>query len=67
MQINIKDKKMEKQPRRIRLNQELRNKITPRFRVHLEAEDTSSVKFIFYERTNYATTQKNKIKSGIKK
>ena len=28
------------QPRRIRLNQELRSKITPRFRVHLEAEDT---------------------------
>ena len=28
------------QPRRIRLNQELRNKINPRFRVHLEAEDT---------------------------
>ena len=26
---------MEKQPRRIRLNQELRNKINPRFRVHL--------------------------------
>ena len=28
------------QPRRIRLNQELRNKIVPRFKVHLEQEDT---------------------------
>ena len=34
------------QPRRIRLNQELRNKIVPRFKVHLEQEDTQ-------ERTKY--------------
>jgi len=31
---------MQQQPRRIRLNQELRNKIGSRMRVHLEAEDT---------------------------
>ena len=34
------------QPRRIRLNQELRNKIVPRFKIHLEQEDTQ-------ERTKY--------------
>ena len=35
---------MQQQPRRIRLNQELRNKINPRFRGHLEAEDTQERK-----------------------
>jgi len=32
------------QPRRIRLNQELRNKIVPRFKIHLEQEDTQERK-----------------------
>ena len=36
----MKGQKMEKPQRRIRLNQELRNKIGSRMRVHLEAEDT---------------------------
>ena len=36
----MKGQKMEKPQRRIRLNQELRNKIGIRMRVHLEAEDT---------------------------
>ena len=36
----MKGKTMQQQTRRIRLNQELRNKIGNRMRVHLEAEDT---------------------------
>ena len=40
----MKEEKTMQQPRRIRLNQELRNKINPRFRVHLEAEDTQEKK-----------------------
>ena len=36
----MKGQTMEKPQRRIRLNQELRNKIGIRMRVHLEAEDT---------------------------
>jgi len=36
----MKGQKMEKPQRRIRLNQELRNKISSRMRLHLEQEDT---------------------------
>jgi len=57
MQINIKDKIMEKQPRRIRLNQELRNKINPRFRVHLEAEDTQERKKYYDLRNSFKELQ----------
>ena len=49
----MKGQKMEKQPRRIRLNQELRNKITPRFRVHLEAEDTQERKKYYDLRNSF--------------
>ena len=48
---------MEKQPRRIRLNQELRNKINPRFRVHLEAEDTQERKKYYDLRNSFKELQ----------
>ncbi len=48
---------MEKQPRRIRLNQELRNKIVPRFRVHLEAEDTQERKKYYDLRNDFKSLQ----------
>jgi len=50
---------MEKQPRRIRLNQELRNKINPRFRVHLEAEDTQERKKYYDLRNSFKELQDN--------
>jgi len=45
------------QPRRIRLNQELRNKINPRFRVHLEAEDTQERKKYYDLRNTFKELQ----------
>ena len=45
------------QPRRIRLNQELRNKINPRFRVHLEAEDTQERKKYYDLRNTFKEIQ----------
>ena len=48
---------MEKQPRRIRLNQELRNKIVPRFRVHLEQEDTQERKKYYDLRNSFKELQ----------
>ena len=56
MQTNIKEKKT-MQPRRIRLNQELRNKINPRFRVHLEAEDTQERKKYYDLRNTFKEIQ----------
>jgi len=56
MQTNIKEKKT-MQPRRIRLNQELRNKINPRFRVHLEAEDTQERKKYYDLRNDFKSLQ----------
>ena len=57
MQTNIKEKKTMQQPRRIRLNQELRNKINPRFRVHLEAEDTQERKKYYDLRNTFKEIQ----------
>jgi hypothetical protein len=48
---------MQQQPRRIRLNQELRNKINPRFRVHLEAEDTQERKKYYDLRNDFKSLQ----------
>ena len=42
---------------RIRLNQELRNKINPRFRVHLEAEDTQERKKYYDLRNTFKEIQ----------
>jgi len=48
---------MQQQPRRIRLNQELRNKINPRFRVHLEQEDTQERKKYYDLRNDFKSLQ----------
>ena len=45
------------QPRRIRLNQELRNKIVPRFKVHLEQEDTQERKKYYDLRNDFKSLQ----------
>jgi len=50
---------MERPLRRIRLNQELRNKINPRFRVHLEAEDTQERKKYYDLRNSFKELQDN--------
>jgi len=42
---------------RIRLNQELRNKTTSRFKVHFEAEDTQEKEKFFQERENFKAHQ----------
>ena len=44
---------------RIRLNQELRNKIGSRFKVHFEAEDTQERDKFFHERENFKGHQDN--------
>ena len=38
---------------RIRLNQEYRNKVANRMRVHIEAEDTQEKEKFFQERENF--------------
>ena len=48
---------MQQQPRRIRLNQELRNKIVPRFKVHLEQEDTQERKKYYDLRNDFKSLQ----------
>ena len=53
----MKEEKTMQQPRRIRLNQELRNKINPRFRVHLEAEDTQERKKYYDLRNDFKSLQ----------
>jgi len=53
----MKEEKTMQQPRRIRLNQELRNKINPRFRVHLEAEDTQERKKYYDLRNTFKALQ----------
>ena len=53
----MKGQMMEKPQRRIRLNQELRNKINPRFRVHLEAEDTQERKKYYDLRNDFKSLQ----------
>ncbi len=53
----MKGQTMEKQPRRIRLNQELRNKIVPRFKVHLEQEDTQERKKYYDLRNDFKSLQ----------
>jgi len=45
------------QPRRIRLNQELRNKLNPRFRVYLEQEDTQERKKYYDLRNVFKSLQ----------
>jgi len=42
---------------RIRLNQELRNKVGSRFKVHFEAEDTQEKEKFFQERENFKAIQ----------
>ena len=42
---------------RIRLNQEYRNKIANRMRVHIEAEDTQEKEKFFQERENFKAIQ----------
>ena len=42
---------------RIRLNQELRNKATSRFKVHFEQEDTQEKEKFFHERENFKAIQ----------
>ena len=53
----MKGQKMEKPQRRIRLNQELRNKISSRMRVHLEAEDTQERKKFHDLRNDFKSLQ----------
>jgi len=48
---------MQQQPRRIRLNQELRNKVVPRFKVHLEQEDTQERKKYYDLRNDFKSLQ----------
>ena len=52
MQTNRKDTMS-----RIRLNQEYRNKIANRMRVHIEAEDTQEKEKFFQERENFKAHQ----------
>jgi hypothetical protein len=53
MQINNRKAKMS----RIRLNQELRNKTTSRFKVHFEQENTQEKEKFFQERENFKAHQ----------
>ena len=53
--------------RHVRLNQEYRNKISNRMRVHLEQEDTQEKEKFFQLREQYETTCKMKRGNLLKK